>query len=247
LKQSRQNDETTRRRKPPQRRGKPLEGLQQDVGHHEVVWGVRANPPVANPVRSDHADERSNPIRTRVLCCNRHRLPINVAREDRPAASLGGSDGKHAAAGPDVENTARPARFEQTIEGEQTSARRAVMAGAERQRRFDFDANAVGGDTRAIVTPVHDEPAGRYRLKSLKTGGDPICFRDFLESKRLRNGSARCGRDHLPEFMLVERARRVERDNPAAVRLVYGARRFAGIKAFSKQIGEASCRAFVAA
>src|SRR5215469_10140206 len=105
--------------------------MEQDVGEHEVVRGARANPPIENPIRGDRIDERNNPVRSRVLRCNLDGAPIDVAREHRTAASLGGRDGKHAAASADIENAARPTRFEETIEGEQTSACRAVMACAE--------------------------------------------------------------------------------------------------------------------
>ena len=49
------------------------------------------------------------------------------------------------------------------IEQQQAAARGAVMAGAERQRRLDLDAELVGQDSRAVMPAVHDEAPGADR------------------------------------------------------------------------------------
>ena len=49
------------------------------------------------------------------------------------------------------------------IEQQQAAARGAVVAGAERQRRLDFDAELVGRHPLAVMLAVHDEASGRHR------------------------------------------------------------------------------------
>ena len=59
------------------------------------------------------------------------------------------------------------------------------MTGAEGERRLDFDADAVWRNAGAVVRAVHDEPAGRDRLKPGEAVAHPIRRLDDLETQRL--------------------------------------------------------------
>ena len=93
----------------------------------------------------------------------------------------GGSDGEDAGAGADVERMARPATLQEVVEGEEASARRAVMAGAEGQRRLDLDGDRVDGDARPVMAAMNGEAAGRNGRQALERGGDPILFAEDVE------------------------------------------------------------------
>lgn len=79
-----------------------------------------------------------------------------------------------------------------TTAHQETAARRAVMAGAEGQRGFDLDANAVRRHSIAIVRAVNEKATGRDRFQSGKTFAHPVFRRDRLETKRLA-GVRACG------------------------------------------------------
>ena len=56
------------------------------------------------------------------------------------------------------------------------------MAGAEGERGFDLDPDAVRRDAGAVVRPVDDEAAGRDRLQPDEAFGDPILRGDTFEA-----------------------------------------------------------------
>ena len=59
------------------------------------------------------------------------------------------------------------------------------MAGAEGERGFDFDADAVWRNAGAVVCAVHDEAAGRNGLEPDEAFGNPIFGGDRGETKCL--------------------------------------------------------------
>src|ERR1700730_155491 len=168
----------------------------------------------ANSIRSHHVDERTRAVGARVLPGGGDGLPIDVARERGTATGLGGGYRKHAAAGADVENAARPAPFEQTVEREQTPARGAVMAGAERQRRFDLDADTVDGDARTIMTPVQEEAAGRHRREPREARGDPVALGKRFERKRISSRLADDIRNKIANSCLIRDRMKIYSDRP---------------------------------
>ena len=142
---------------------------------------------------------------------------IDVAREHRTAPRLGGRDGKHAAAGADIENAARAARFAQTIEREQTPARRAVMAGAECQRRFDFNADTVDGNAGTVMAPVHDEAAGHDGLQPREACGYPITLGQRFERKRVTGGFAGEIDHKIANICLIRSRMKIYSDCPVTI------------------------------
>ena len=94
---------------------------------------------------------------------------------------LGGGNRQHAGAGAEIEHAARAVSFQDVIEQQQAAARGAVVAGAERQRRLDLDAELVGRNPFAVMLAVHDEAPGRDRDQVLEAGPDPVLGLDRIE------------------------------------------------------------------
>src|SRR5262249_43058144 len=145
----------------------------------------------------DHFDECAGVVCVRVLSRGRNGAWIDVARKHGTAAGIGGRDRQHAAAGADVENATWPAGFQQTVEREPTTTRRAVMAGPEGQSRFDLDADPVDTDARAVMAAMHDETTRCDRLQSREAVGDPIALGNGFKGQRTRGRFARCRRNYL--------------------------------------------------
>src|SRR3984957_5865510 len=55
------------------------------------------------------------------------------------------------------------------------------MAGAERQRRFDLDAELVDRNARAVVVAMHDEAPCAHGYQFLERGLDPVLGLDSVE------------------------------------------------------------------
>jgi hypothetical protein len=87
------------------------------------------------------------------------------------------------------------------------------MAGAERQGGFYFDADAVDGDARTVMAPVHNEAAGRHRLEPLKAGGNPIALGDGFESQCV--GVANDIRNKIPNCCLIRARMKIYSDRPS--------------------------------
>ena len=59
---------------------------------------------------------------------------------------------------------------------QQAAARRAVMAGAEGERRLDLDRDVVRFDARAVVGAVNEKAPRANRREAGKRIGDPIAL-----------------------------------------------------------------------
>jgi hypothetical protein len=163
-----------------------------------------------------------------------------------------GGDGENAAAGAEIENPraplpgARPGyahrsahRFAQPVEREQAAAGGAVMAGAERERRLDLDADAVVGNARAVVGAVHGEAAGRDRLQSAQAFAHPILCGDPLEDQRLGRLCTGGRGDKRPHRVLVGRGAEMNRYLPACIaRIPQIHRDFLGGETLGDEIGD---------
>ena len=75
---------------------------------------------------------------------------------------LGGGDRQHAGAAADVEDASRAPAAKHAVQHQQAAARRAVMAGAEGQRRLDLDCDVVGPDSRAVMGAVNEKAPGAH-------------------------------------------------------------------------------------
>ncbi len=100
-------------------------------------------------------DHAAGAVEPRIGARHTHGAHVDVGCEHVPAQRAGGGDGKYAAAGPEVENVPGASAcvrcLAEPVEREQTAAGRAVMTGAEGERRFNFDADAVRWNAGAVV------------------------------------------------------------------------------------------------
>ena len=69
---------------------------------------------------------------------------------------------------------------------QETAARGAVMAGAEREAGLDLDRDVVGADKRAVMRAMHEKTPGAHRLKPGERARDPVALRRQAERRRAR-------------------------------------------------------------
>ena len=123
-----------------------------------------------NAVRLHDLHRRAHLVEAGVGARDADGAGVDVGRQHAAAQRAGGGDGEDAAAGAEIEDapTATPPRqrLAKAIERKETAARGAVMAGAEGERRLDFDADAVDRDAGAVVGAVHDKTAGGDRRQA---------------------------------------------------------------------------------
>ena len=130
----------------------------------------------------------------------------------------GCGDSQHAGAGTEIEHAARTPGFQDMIEQQQAAARRAVVSGAERQRRLDFDAELVGRDPLAVMLAVDNEAPGRYGDEVFEAGLDLIPGLDCIEHDALGEvRSCRIGHEFADQWQ-IRRLGKMRRDVPLAVR-----------------------------
>ena len=125
-------------------------------------------------------------IEPRIAACDLHRSGIDIGGDDAATQGACRSDRQNAGAGADVENAPGRAGSANVIERDEAAARRAVMAGAEGQRRLDFDADAVWRHRITIMGAVDDEAAGADWLQPGEALAHPVFRRDGLEPKCFR-------------------------------------------------------------
>ena len=104
------------------------------------------------------------------------------------------------------------------IEQQQAAARGAVVAGAEGQRRLDFNADLVGCDPLAVMLAVDDEAPGRHGHEVFEAGLDPILGLDGVEANALRNFPTRGIGHEFADQRLIGRLGKMHRDVPSAIR-----------------------------
>ena len=141
--QAGQHDARARRGEPHERRGEALQRPQQDIGEDEIVGRALAEFRSGDAVRFYDFDEAAGAIERGIGAGGAHGGAIVIRCEHRLPQGAGGGDGEHTRAGAEIENAPSRMRLAQRIERQQAAARGAVMAGAERQRCFDLDADAV--------------------------------------------------------------------------------------------------------
>ena len=101
---------------------------------------------------------------------------IDVAAIDCLAKRPRRGDGQNPCAGSDVENAPGPAAAGDSFERAETAERRAVMAGAEGERRFDLDADMVDRNLVAVVGAVHEKAPGAHGGEAGKSVLHPVLF-----------------------------------------------------------------------
>ena len=78
----------------------------------------------------------------------------------------------------DVKHPPRRADLQRPVDRREAALRRAVMAGAEGERRLDLDAGLVGLHTRAVMRSMDDKAADRHRRETREARRDPVLFFD---------------------------------------------------------------------
>ena len=125
------------------------------------------------------------------------------------------------------------------IERQQATARGAVMAGAERGRGLDLDADAARRHADAVVRAMHDKAAGMNRLEAFEADLYPVLRRERFDRHSLRGRIAGGERDQHAEPRLHRAIAEVHFDLPTPVgpreRGAGGVRR---IEALGQQIGD---------
>ena len=104
------------------------------------------------------------------------------------------------------------------IEQQQAAARGAVVAGAEGQRRLDFDAELVGRDPLAVMLAVDHEAPGRHGDEVFEAGLDPILGLDRVEGDALCNFPTSGIGHEFADQRLIGRLGKMHRDVPSAIR-----------------------------
>src|SRR4051812_5214931 len=106
---------------------------------------------------------------------------------------------------------------QQAIQRQQTAAGGAVVAGAEGERGFDLDTDAVGLQARTVVPPMHQEAARLNRCEAFETSSHPVSGLDPLKYQRVRQLRADFKRDQRADRGLVWRRAEMDRGSPAPV------------------------------
>jgi len=222
-----QNDAGAGRCEPPQRRGDPLQRPEQDVGEDEIERRRLANAARADAIRLHHGDDCVDAVESGIGARDAHRACIHIGREHALPQRARGGDGEHAVAGAEIEDfhAASIIRFANPVERHEAAARGAVVAGAEGERRLDFDADAVWWNAAAVVRPVNDETAGRDRRQAGKAFAHPIRGADAREAQRHSRFFPAGGRHRSPHRGFVRRRAKIERDAPAPAAAIGQARR----------------------
>ena len=175
-----------------------------------------------------------------------HRAAVDIGCEHGLPQDAGRRDGKHPRAGAEVEDAPSWKRFADAIKRQQAAARGAVMAGAESQRGFDLDADAIVRDAGAVMGAVHDEAAGADGSQSGKAFAHPILRRHALEAQRFGGGVARCRGGQRAYCFLIGRSPKMDRHPPAAGADIHSADSgFVGRKALCKKIDDVVRRLFI--
>ncbi len=120
------------------------------------------------------------------------------------------------------------------------------MAGAESQRRFDLDADAIERDAGAVMGAVHDEAAGGDGSQSGEAFAHPILRRHALEAQRLGGSVARGRRGQRAYYFFIGCGTKIHRHPPAAGADIHkGHGNVVGRKSLGDQIGDPVRRLFI--
>ena len=139
---------------------------------------------------------------------------IDVAAGDALMEEQGARDGEHASARSHVENPSRAPALGSAFERLETPQRRAMMAGAESERRLDLDADVVRPPPRPVMRAMHQHAAGAHRREARKRVFDPILLGDGRKTRRSRSVGVGRDRDQGANLGLVGRAGEIDLDRP---------------------------------
>ena len=185
-----------RRRQPHQRPG-------EDIGENQIVGSLADQIGMADAGCRHRAQPGPGAVGAGIVACGQGRDRIDVTGIDRLLQRARGGDGEQAGAGADIEHPLRSALFQHIGEMQETAARRAVMAGAEGERRLDLDGDFIGARAMPVVAAVHHELPGTDRGQPFKRGGDPVLLVDFRKFSLLRERGADDAGQHGADHRFV--------------------------------------------
>jgi hypothetical protein len=173
-----------------------------------------------------------------------HRDRIDVARHHLPMQRPRRRDRQHAGAGSDVEDGTRAGRA--PLERQEAAARGAMVAGAEGERGFDLDRDAVSPHIVTMVCRVNDEAAGRDRPQAFEACLHPVPGQGCLERDRMGGVGPGRERDQSAHGGLVRRLAKMDGDAPAARSVLARPRdRRQRVKAFGRRIDDPPRRGLI--
>src|SRR5262249_534088 len=105
-------------------------------------------------------------------------------------------------------------------ERKQTAARAAMMPGAEGERRLDLDADTIRWHPGARMRGMHDETASQHGTEALAALADPIRGPHRLQPQPLPRLDPCPGRNPRPQGCFLGRVTKIERQQPAPIRLL---------------------------
>src|SRR5258708_15780954 len=131
-------------------------------------------------------------------------------------------------------------RLQHLIEQHEAASCGAVVAGAERQRRLDLDAELVRRYFRAVMAAVDDEAPGADRYELIERRLDPVFCLDGIESDVPRDLIAGRETDEFADRTLIGRLGKMHGDIPAPPKtLECGDRGLALKKTLGQEIDDA--------
>src|SRR5580704_17158608 len=92
------------------------------------------------------------------------------------------------------------------------------MAGAERQRRLDLDAELIWRNARAVMLAMDDEASRAHRHQFLERGLDPVLGLDGIKGDVPRDIVAGGDADEFADSVLIGGLGEMHGDIPAPVR-----------------------------
>ena len=129
---------------------------------------------VADPHQAGDAVARD------IVAGDRDRARIDIAGRYLAPQQLGRGDRQDSGPGADIQRMGYPALLRQCLQGQQTTAGRGMLAGAEGGRRIERDADRPRRHPAAMMRAIDKEPADPQRRKSELVFREPVAIRQFL-------------------------------------------------------------------
>ena len=146
---------------------------------------------MAQPRGDDRPNIRAGAIGGGVGARRRDRDWVDVAACDALMKNQRAGDRQNPGAGSDIENPRLAPALGDSVERLETAERCAVMAGAEGERRLDFDADVVGAPPPPVMRAMDQHPAGAHRGEAGQRILDPVLLGDGRKAGGPRNVGAR--------------------------------------------------------
>ena len=153
----------------------------EDIRQHQVERPARGKLRRGKSGGADGLHPIPGAVEPRIVAGHLHRQRIDVARQHLIRSALAAAIASTPVPVPRSSTRRGRCAFSTWSSSSEAAARGAVVAGAERQRRLDLDAELVGRNLRAVMLAVHDEAPGADRDQFLERGLDPVLGLDRVE------------------------------------------------------------------